>query len=149
MALRIYVDTSVVSAYFDDRYPERQKDTVAFWQLSDEHEFSISELTKSEVRNTQDETRKNRMLNHMSSLSLVPIDDSVEHLANLYLENSIFSPATLNDALHVAAATISRRDVLVSWNFRHLVNRRRRTRVNEVNILNGYSTIEIIAPPEV
>lgn len=149
MALKIYLDTSVVSAYFDDRYPERQKDTVAFWKLSVEHEFSISELTKTEIQNTQDETRKNQMLNHIGNLILVPIDDSVEHLANLYLENGIFSPATLNDALHVATATISRQDILVSWNFRHLVNRRRRARVNEVNIFNGYPTIEIIAPPEV
>ena len=148
MALKIYLDTSVVSAYFDDRYPERQKDTVAFWKLLVEHEFSISELTKTEIQNTQDETRKNQMLNHIGNLILVPIDDSVEHLANLYLENGIFSPATLNDALHVATATISRQDILVSWNFRHLVNRRR-ARVNEVNIFNGYPTIEIIAPPEV
>ena len=149
MALKIYLDTSVVSAYFDDRYPERQKDTVAFWKLLVEHEFSISELTKTEIQNTQDETRKNQMLNHIGNLILVPIDDSVEHLANLYLENGIFSPATLNDALHVATATISRQDILVSWNFRHLVNRRRRARVNEVNIFNGHPTIEIIAPPEV
>ncbi len=149
MALKIYLDTSVVSAYFDDRYPERQKDTVAFWKLSVEHEFSISELTKTEIQNTQDETRKNQMLNHIGNLILVPIDDSVEHLTNLYLENGIFSPATLNDALHVATATISRQDILVSWNFRHLVNRRRRARVNEVNTFNGYPTIEIIAPPEV
>ena len=149
MALKIYLDTSVVSAYFDDRYPERQKDTVTFWKLSVEHEFSISELTKTEIQNTQNETRKNQMLNHIGNLILVPIDDLVEHLANLYLENGIFSPATLNDALHVATATISRQDILVSWNFRHLVNRRRRARVNEVNIFNGYPTIEIIAPPEV
>ena len=149
MALRIYLDTSVVSAYFDSRYPERQKDTVAFWKLSEEHEFSISELTKSEIRNTQDETRRNEMLDHIANLSLVPIDDAANHLANLYLENSIFSPAMLNDGLHVAAATISRRNVLVSWNFRHLVNRRRRALVNEVNILNGYPALEIIAPPEV
>ena len=149
MALKIYLDTSVVSAYFDDRYPERQKDTVTFWKLSVEHEFSISELTKTEIQNTQNETRKNQMLNHIGNLILVPIDDSVEHLANLYLENGIFSSATLNDALHVATATISRQDILVSWNFRHLVNRRRRARVNEVNIFNGYPTIEIIAPPEV
>ncbi len=149
MALRIYLDTSVVSAYFDDRYPERQKDTVTFWKLSDEHEFSISELTRSEIQNTQDENRKNQMLNHIGNLASVPINNSVEHLANLYLDNSIFSPATLNDALHVAATTISRQDILVSWNFRHLVNRYRRAKVNEVNILHGYPTIEIIAPPEV
>lgn len=149
MALKIYLDTSVVSAYFDERYPERQKDTIAFWKLSDEHEFSISELTRSEIQNTRDEIRKSQMLNHIGNLVSVPIDNAVEYLANLYLDNRIFSATTLNDALHVAVATISRRDILVSWNFRHLVNRRRRARVNEVNISHGYPTLEIIAPPEV
>ena len=55
----------------------------------------------------------------------------------------------LDDAIHVAVAVLSRRDVLVSWNFRHLVNRLRRALVNEVNILAGHPTIEIVAPPEV
>ena len=53
------------------------------------------------------------------------------------------------DALHVAIAVATRQDILVSWNFRHLVNRRRRALVNEVNILTGYPSIEILAPPEV
>jgi hypothetical protein len=63
-------------------------------------------------------------------------------------ERGVFSPATLDDALHVALAVVSRRDVLVSWNFRHLVNRRRRALINEVNIQLGFPTIEIVAPPE-
>jgi hypothetical protein len=39
--------------------------------------------------------------------------------------------------------------ILVSWNFRHLVNRRRRALINEVNALMGHPGIEILAPPEV
>jgi hypothetical protein len=39
--------------------------------------------------------------------------------------------------------------MLVSWNFRHLVNRRRRALINEANVLSGHPTIEILAPPEV
>lgn len=60
-----------------------------------------------------------------------------------------YSPlGQLEDALHVTVAVVSRQDVLVSWNFRHLVNRRRRALINEVNILLGFPTIEIVAPPE-
>ena len=55
----------------------------------------------------------------------------------------------MEDALHVAVAVVSRQDILVSWNFRHLVNRRRFAPINEVNIPMGYATIEILAPPEV
>jgi len=44
---------------------------------------------------------------------------------------------------------ISRAEPLASWNFRHLVNRIRRARINEVNVRHGYPTLEILAPPEV
>ncbi len=53
------------------------------------------------------------------------------------------------DALHVAVAVVTRQDIFVSWNFRHLVNRRRRALVNEVNVLMSHPPIEILAPPEV
>jgi len=56
---------------------------------------------------------------------------------------------TALDALHVATAGAARQDMLVSWNFRHLVNQRRRDLVNEVNRLAGYPPSEILAPPEV
>jgi hypothetical protein len=49
----------------------------------------------------------------------------------------------------VAIATVGRLDVLASWNYRHLVNRRRRRAFNGVNALQGYRAIEIISPPEV
>jgi hypothetical protein len=53
-----------------------------------------------------------------------------------------------NDAVHVAAATLSRQDVLVSWNFKHLVNRRRRAMVCGVNAAAGLPPIDILSPPE-
>ena len=65
------------------------------------------------------------------------------------MDRGIFGPALRNDALHVAAAVVSRQDIPVSWNFKHLVNRRRRALVNEVNVVHGYPSIEIISPPEI
>jgi hypothetical protein len=53
------------------------------------------------------------------------------------------------DARHVAIATVGQVDVLVSWNYRHLVNRRRREAFNGVNAIMGYRPIDIVSPPEV
>lgn len=46
---KLYLDTSVVSAYFDGNNPERQKITVKFWKkvLPKYHVF-ISEITVEE-----------------------------------------------------------------------------------------------------
>ncbi len=51
-------------------------------------------------------------------------------------------------SIHVAAATIGRADVVVSWNFRHLVNYDRIRKYNGVNELNGYPRVEIRSPLE-
>ncbi|MBT3190919.1 MAG: PIN domain-containing protein [Verrucomicrobia bacterium] len=149
MKLRLYLDTSVMSALLDDRHPDRMRETEQFWELAREYEFTTSDLAKEEILSTPDVERRARMLKLTEGLTIVTLDNEARMLADLYIDQDIFSPALLNDALHVAAAVVSRQDILVSWNFRHLVNRRRRALVNEVNIVHGYPTIEIVSPPEI
>jgi hypothetical protein len=79
---------------------------------------------------------------------VLAVGEGSRRLAQEYVRRGVFSPGTIEDALHVAITVVNRRDILVSWNFRHLVNRRRRALINEANILAGYPTIEIVSPPE-
>jgi hypothetical protein len=72
----------------------------------------------------------------------------MERLGQRYIDAGVFTSVMRNDAVHVAAAVLTRQDILLSWNFRHLVNRLRRAKVNEVNISLALPTIEILAPPE-
>lgn len=69
-------------------------------------------------------------------------------MARRYVEAGIFPEPVIADALHVAAAVLSRCDVLASWNFKHLVNLRRRAEVAAINQSQGLPAIEIVAPPE-
>jgi predicted nucleic acid-binding protein len=144
----LYLDTSVVSAYVDNRMPERQRATVEFWSRLPECDVSVSELTLTEVRATGDMGPRRQMEELIAPCEVLPVGEEARALAREYVRRGVFSPATMDDALHVAVAVVSRRDLLVSWNFRHLVNRRRRALVNEVSISLGYPTIEIISPPE-
>jgi predicted nucleic acid-binding protein len=146
--MRIYLDTSVVSARVDDRLPERRQATVDFWNRLAEYEVAISELTLAEIRATADPSLRREMEESVRPFEVLRVEEESRRLAQEYVRRGVFSPATIEDALHVAVAVATRRDILVSWNFRHLVNRRRRALINEVNILAGYPTIEIIAPPE-
>jgi hypothetical protein len=110
---------------------------------------TISELTVTELRGAADERLQREMLEFVRSFRVIPLDAEMQDLASYYLTRRVFAPAVLNDALHVACAVVIRQDLLVSWNFRHLVNRRRRAMINEANTTRGYPTIEIVAPPEV
>jgi hypothetical protein len=92
--------------------------------------------------------QRRRLLGLLRGFRVLAITHEMQTLGQRYVHEGVFTPAMINDAVHVAAAVLSRQDVLLSWNFRHLVNRRRRARVNEVNVEAGLSTIEILAPPE-
>ena len=55
----------------------------------------------------------------------------------------------LDDAVQVAAATAARASLLLSWNFKHLVDYERIQRFNAVNLANGYGLIDIRSPKEI
>ena len=149
MKPRLYLDTSVVSAYVDDRLPERGRATVEFWERLVEYDVTISELTLTEIQETENPEQREEMVRLVRPFAVLPIAEEARRLARQYVHPAVFSPGTGDDALHVAVAVTSRQEIFVSWNFWHLVNCRRRGLINEVNILLGYPRIEILAPPEV
>jgi len=65
-----------------------------------------------------------------------------------YIKKEIFPEKYRDDALHLAIATVNGVDILISWNFEHLVKRKTRLEANLANSLNGYKSIDIIVPPE-
>ena len=77
------------------------------------------------------------------------LSTEVEELRDAYLVESIVTPKYSNDALHVAHATIARADVIVSWNFKHLVNPFRIRGFNSVNMKQGYGSIIIMTPSDI
>lgn len=80
---------------------------------------------------------------------ILPSSPEAEALASNYLAAAIFPPSVPEDALHVAIAVLNRQDVIVSWNFKHLVNQRRRAAIDALNLSIGLPPIIILAPPEV
>jgi hypothetical protein len=82
------------------------------------------------------------------TFSEVPVDEEVRALADACIAAEIPGPASYDDALHVAAATVAGADVIVSWNFRHLVNFDRIKRFSAVNLMHGYPAMDIRSPLE-
>lgn len=83
------------------------------------------------------------------SIEQLSLDEEAIRLANVYIQDGAVAESSLSDARHIAIATIARADVLVSWNFKHIVNLNRIRRFNAVNMKLGYPTIEIRSPSEV
>ena len=149
MKLKIYLDTSVFSAYFDDRSPDRKAQTEEFWQRITAFEACTSELAREELEKTPNIDRRKRLLRLLEDMTLHRVTPDMRELAERYVKTGVFTPIMTNDAIHVAAAVLTRQDILLSWNFKHLVNRLRRAKINQVNVSQGLPTIEVIAPPEI
>ena len=79
----------------------------------------------------------------------MPITDEAVALLAGYESRGILGPRFRNDMLHIALATIAEVDVLVSWNFRHIVRLDKIRLFNAVNIELGYKTLSIHSPREV
>lgn len=148
MKLRVYLDTSVLSVAVDDRSLERRELTETFFKRAGDYDLSVSEMTLHEIEQTQRAEKREAMRNLLAGVVVHSITESMLTLAQRYREEAIFSPAMEEDSIHVAVAVLTRPDVLLSWNFRHLVNRQRRGMVNQLNLALGLPVIEILAPPE-
>ena len=81
-------------------------------------------------------------------LSIVQLNDEVYNLASLYIKEKAVTQKSYDDAIHIAVATIIKADVIVSWNFKHIVNYTRIRAYNSTNMKYGYSIIDIRTPFE-
>jgi len=77
------------------------------------------------------------------------VTDEVKNLAQSYIDFGVLKEKNINDAIHVATATVYHADCIVSCNFKHMVNRIRIAQFNEVNQCKGYGIIDIKRPEEV
>lgn len=145
---RVYLDTSVLSAHDDGRAPDRRALTVEFFKRLGEFDAFTSRVTIEEIDRTPDPERRRQIAALVDGLVVLDLTPEAEELASRYVELGIFPAVVQEDALHVAIAMLSRQDVLVSWNFKHLVNRRRRAAVESLNLSLGLPTPAIISPPE-
>lgn len=82
------------------------------------------------------------------NIEFLEINPETIGLADKYIEENVVGKTSREDCIHIALATIFRADVLISWNFKHIVNLRRIQGYNSVNLRYGYPTIEIRSPKE-
>jgi predicted nucleic acid-binding protein len=146
--LRIYLDTSVVSALFDKQNPERKSLTESFGTVIKDFQPYISEITGAEIERTPDFELRNNMRGAISVFSIISVTDDIEELAKDYISHGAVPEGFVEDAYHIAIATINEMDCLLSWNFKHIVRRKTRDIVRMVNSLNNLKSIEIMTPAE-
>lgn len=151
--MRLYIETSVPNFLFHDDVPEeRQHTETLFGQIAEGvHEAWISGLYSEELEETQDPERRSQLKAVIAryQLRLLPLHPQVGELAQEYIAAQAFTPANRIDAQHVATAVVGGCELVVSWNFRHIVREWTSERVKAVNLRLGLPSVVICTPREV
>ncbi len=145
---RIYVDTSVIGGCFDDEF--KTYSNLLFEEfISGKKKIIISDIMLFELEGAPENVRE--VLNRISgdNVEYVFLSEESIALADSYLKGGVIAESSLSYARHIAIATVERVAVLVSWNFKHIVNLNRIHLINSVNLKLGYPILEIRSPLEV
>ena len=145
--MRVYADTSVFGGSQDSVFEAASN---AFFDQVREGRFQlvVSGLVEEELRGAP-ETVRAVFEELLGVTEIVQESEPALSLQQAYLDNEVVTPNWEDDALHVALASVSECGAIVSWNFRHIVNLKRISLYNAVNMLHGYRPIEIRSPLEI
>jgi len=147
--IKVYLDTSVISALFDKRNPQRQLLTQRFFGGAERFDVHVSELVLAEIDDTKDVRLRSKLREVAVCFRLLPISEESRALAQEYAKQGAVPPDYPEDALHMAIATVNGMDYLLSWNFEHIVKIKTRRIVDMVNVSRNYRDLLIATPWEI
>jgi len=145
--MKIYADTSVFGGVFDQEFSEPSKQ---FFDEVDRGRFTLvtSAIVEAEIEPAPENIRA-WFASYAQVADIAIVNQKALALQQSYIKAEVVTDQSLEDALHVAVATVSGCDLIVSWNFKHIVHFDKIPKYNAVNVLNGYGHIGIYSPMEV
>jgi len=130
----IYIETTIVSAYFDfkNQDAQRKRITRQFWNnILPKYTPVISDVVVVELRRVVQDKKAHVLLKQVFKIKRLASTKKVEHLAQKYTVKGIIRKTKLEDALHLASAAVYNIDFLISWNYKDLVRAVQRRKIAE------------------
>lgn len=149
--MKLCLESSVFNFVFAEDAPEKQKITKIFFggKVSD-FDLFISDLVINELEKTK-EPKRSALLELITNhpFRTLATNEEASKLARIYVSEGIIPEKFLNDALHIAIASVNGIDTIVSWNLEHIVKVKTMIGVNKINLNRGYKQIFIVTPEEI
>jgi predicted nucleic acid-binding protein len=148
MQQRFYFDTSVFGGVFDTEFEE---ETIL---LFEKVKLGQIKCVYSNLTETELSTAPERVRNFFDELKpehkeRVLVSPEALQLAEIYIKEKVVGETSMDDCLHIATATLNKVDILVSWNFKHIVNVYRIRGYNSINLRMGHQNLNIHSPKEI
>lgn len=149
--LKVYLDTSVVSYLYQEDAPEKMQDTLSLWELfrQERYDVCLSDIVFDEIGGCRPE-KLNRLLDYLEQIDyeLIQTDEETVSLAEKFIDFGILKQKSFDDCHHIAAAILAGCDIVISWNFKHIVHVKTVRGVKTITTLEGYKDL-LIYPPSV
>ena len=147
--LRVYLDTSVISHLEQEDAPEKMEQTRKVWEIlqTGKYEVVISDLVLAEINECK-EPKRSILKEYLAQINYerVSITEETEEIANEIINEGILNPKSFDDCLHIASAILNDCNIIVSWNFKHMVNVDTINGVRKITFAKRYNNIDIYAP---
>lgn len=145
---RLYLDTSVFGGYFEQEFELWTK--ILFDQVKDgKYRLLFSRMTDDELVLAPEQVKNLVLQIPDDCIEVIEITKAATNLADKYITEKIVGESSRADCIHIALATLNNADILVSWNFKHIVNINRIRGYNSVNYRLGHQMLEIRTPREI
>jgi len=147
---KLYLDTSIIS-YLDQKdAPEKMQETRLFWDKvkAGAYDIVFSEVGLREINHCTKEKRT-ILLSYLKEIdySRIDVNADVLRIARKIIELDILKKKNYDDCQHIGAAIISGCDAIISWNFKHIVNRKTMQGVKAITALEFRKKLFIYTPP--
>jgi hypothetical protein len=142
------MDTSVWGGLFDEEF---KQETILLFDMVKAGELVClySDITENELIKAPEKVRRFFETISGEQKEKIAITPEVLELAETYVNENVVGKTSFDDCVHIAAATVHRADLLVSWNFKHIVNVYRVRGYNAINMKRGYPVLNIHSPKEI
>jgi rRNA-processing protein FCF1 len=149
---KVYLETTIFNFPFADDAPDKKKAALVLFEEIKNGKYKpytsgyvIDELQKA------GEPKRTEMMKLIDcyQVEVLPTNDETADLADKYIAEGIIPEEYKTDARHIAATAVYDLDIILSYNFRHIVKHKTIKMVEAVNTVLGYRKIDILTPEEV
>ena len=150
---KVYIETSVISNLtarptYNLVDMARQVSTQTWWSLMRPKFALYASMLVLDEAARGDETAAQKRVEVLDALTLLPVTREMECLAERLLAATAVPRTSYEDAVHIAAATVSGMDYLLTWNCKHIANAITMPRIYKVCMEAGYSCPVICTPDQ-
>ena len=137
----------MIGGCFDPELQDWSNGLIEDFRIGTFH-LVLSDVTAAEIERAPEAVRE--LHGELLSIGeMLAVTEEVLTSVAAYESPGVLGPRFRNDMRHIALATVAVVDVLVSWNFRHIVRLDKIQQFNGINLELGYKTLAIYSPREV